>query len=568
MRSIGWAAAALVLVCACERPQARYFGTTKPRHGPDEAWTNLGAEPEWIDPGKCTDSSGGTVAMNLFAGLTQSHPETLQPMPDVARSWEISADGRVYTFHLRPTQWSDGTPLTARDFEYAWKRVLDRETASKYASFLFPIKNAEAFNSGKASRDEVGVRALNDLTLEVTLENPVPYFLSLTSFYTAMPVPRHVIERLVRAGKNPDLWTRLDYIVSNGPYVMTEWKFRQHMVFEKNARYWDAAHVKLQRIRLMEVESANTSLNLYEAGELDSLGEMVLPSEFMDHLEHYGDFARAPMLATYFYWLNVKAPPLDDVRVRRALSLAVDRASLVKYVLRAGQVPSADLVPDGVGGYAGPHSPIFDPKQARRLLAEAGYGPEHPLPPITLRYNTLEGHKQIAEAVQQMWKQHLGVRVELENQEWKVFLKTLQAKDFQIARMAWVGDYPDANTFLELLSKSNGNNNSNWSDGEYERLLAEANRTQDRAQRLQLLRRAEALALAQAPLIPLYTYTRSELVKPYLMGHFLNYQQRLMFKYWWIDERWYSGTPERLPNTPPPMLLPEPTGSAGREATP
>ena len=228
-----WLAAAIVLLCACERAPGRYFGTTKPRHGPDEAWTNLGSEPERIDPGKTSDSAGGTVIFNLFAGLTQPHPQTLQPMPDVARSWDISSDGLVYTFHLRPTQWSDGTPLTAHDFEYAWKRVLDRATASKYASFLFPLKNAEAFNAGKAPRDAVGVHALDDRTLEVTLENPLPYFLDLTAFYTLMPVPRHVIERLARAGKNTDLWTRAENIVSNGPYTMAQWKFRQYMVFRR-----------------------------------------------------------------------------------------------------------------------------------------------------------------------------------------------------------------------------------------------------------------------------------------------------------------------------------------------
>jgi ABC-type oligopeptide transport system substrate-binding subunit len=548
---------ALALVCGCERSSGKYFGTTKPRHGPNEAWTNLGTEPEWIDPGKAADSAGGHVILNLFAGLTQAHPKTLEPMPDVARNWDISSDGLVYTFHLRPTQWSDGTPLTAHDFEYSWKRVLDRATASKYASFLFPIKNAEAFNAGKASRDDVGVRALDDLTLQVTLENPVPYFLNLTAFYTLMPVPRHVIERLEKAGQNTDLWTRVENIVCNGPYTMAEWKFRQYMVFARNPRYWDAEHVKLARVRMLMIESVNTALNMYEAGELDSIGGSSLPSEFMDHLSHYGDFEQDKMLATYFFWINVKKPPLDDKRVRRALSLAIDRASLVKYVLRAGQAPSADLVPDGVGGYASLHSPIFDPEQARRLLAEAGYGPDHPLPTITLRYNTLEGHKQIAEAVQQMWKQHLGVSVELENQEWKVFLKTLQATDFQVARMAWVGDYPDPNTFLELLTKANGNNHSNWSNPEFEALLAQANRTQDAPQRLQLLHRAEALAMSEAPLMPLYVYTRSELTKPYLMGHFINMQQRLYFKYWWIDERWYAGTPERLPNSPPPMMQPE-----------
>jgi oligopeptide transport system substrate-binding protein len=548
--SLALAACAL----GCDPEPSRYFGTTKPRHPPDEVWTNLGSEPEWIDPGKCSDSAGGTVIFNVFAGLTQSHPQTLQPMPDVAERWDVSADGRTYTFHLRPSVWSDGVALTAHDFEYAWKRVLDRATASKYASFLFPIENAEAFNRGEVGAAAVGVRALDDLTLQVTLAAPLPYFLQLTSFYTALPVPRHLIERLAREGKNPDLWTRAENIVSNGAFTLAEWNFRKDMLLAKNPRYWDAAHVRMRRVRLAMIDSANTTLNLYESGELDTIGTSALPSEFMDHLSRYADFERKPSLMTYFFWINTKRKPLDDVRVRRALNLAVDRRALVEFVTRAGQLPSADLVPEGLAGYRGPHTPIFDLAAARKLLAEAGYGPGRPLPKITLLYNTSEGHKQIAEAVAQMWKHNLGIEVELENQEWKVYLKTLKALDFQVARMGWVGDYADPYTFLELLTASNGNNHSNWSDPEYEALLRRANATLDRDARLALLSRAEALAMAAAPMVPIYVATRSELVKPYVMGHFINYQQRLLFKYWWIDTRYYDGVPaHRLPNTPPPL---------------
>lgn len=543
----------------CEREPRDYFGTTTPRHGPDEIWTNLGAEPEWIDPGKCSEVSGGTLIFNLFAGLTQPHPGTLAPMPDVARGWDVSADGRRYVFHLRETQWSDGAPLTAHDFEYAWKRVLDRELASKYASFLYPLKNAQAFHTGAiGDAAQVGVRALDELTLQVELEDPLPYFLDLVSFYTAMPVPRHVIEKLEREGRNPDLWTRPEHIVSNGAFVLAEWKFRQSMLLRKNVRYWDAARVKPARVRLSMVESNNTTLNLYEAGELDYIGNSALPAEFIDHLASYRDFQRGPYLGTYFLWVNTRAAPLDDVRVREALSLAVDRDSLVRFVTRGGQDPTADLVPDGVAGYRGLGRSRFDPDRARRLLREAGYGPDRPLPEIVFRYNTSEGHKQIAEALQQMWKQHLGADVTIENQEWKVYLKTLQATDFQIARMGWIGDYADPFTFLELLASGNGNNHSNWTDPEYDQLLRDANRTQNAEARLALLRRAEELAMDAVPLIPIYVYTRSELVKPYLMGHTLNYQHRQLFKYWWIDRRWYDGPQrERRTAPPPPMLRPE-----------
>jgi oligopeptide transport system substrate-binding protein len=628
------ALALCVLACSAEPGPREYYGTTRPRHGPDEVWTNLATEPEWIDPGKCSDSPGGTVIFNLFAGLVQTHPKTLVPMPDVARGWDVSEDGRTYRFHLRESRWTDGTPLTARDFEYSWKRVLDRSTASKYATFLYPLEYAEAFHRGAlaltglpegatedalrkalpagvhvdriavkqagtailyltdahdppglreraraaidglrfgtatlraavADASLVGVRAIDDLTLEARLEDPLPYFLDLLAFYTAMPVPRHVLERLEREGRNPDLWTRPENIVSNGPYRLAEWKFRQYMVLARNDRYWDGANVKLARVRLRMVESSNTTLNLYEAGELDYTGSASLPAEFMDHLARYADFNDAPYLGTYFFWLNTKVDPISNKLVRKALSLAVDRESLVKHVTRSGQIASADFVPDGVAGYRGLRSPRFDPERARRLLREAGYGPSRPLPPITLRYNTSESHKQIAEAVQQMWRAHLGVHVEIENQEWKVFLKTLQATDFQMARLGWIGDYPDPFTFLELLMAGNGNNHSNWSNPRYDELLRQANRTRDRAARMDLLRRAEAIAMDELPVLPLYVYTWSEMVKPYLMGHWLNYQHRQLFKYWWIDRRWYDGPQQRLPNEPPPVGLPQ---SAPQEA--
>jgi ABC-type oligopeptide transport system substrate-binding subunit len=627
-----WLAVALsVAGAACAASSDDYYGTTAPRHAPDVIWSNLAAEPEWIDPGKTSDSGGGTIVSNVFEGLTHPHPVTLEPLPAIAARWDVRDDGRTYLFHLRASTWSDGTPLTARDFEYAWKRVLDQATASKYASFLYPLLHAEAYHQGavlvrglpatvpedevraaaarfgavdavklapdlggafvmpggdESAKDAlraalvrgldgatiagarvsaqvtpaavVGVRAIDDHTLEARLEAPLPYFLHLVGFYTSMPVPRHLLERLAREGKNPDLWTRPEHLVANGPYLIEEWKFRQYYLLRKNQRYWDTANVRTERIRLALVDNANTTLNLYEAGELDTIGNnAALPSEFMDHLRRYKDFRSGPYLANYFYWINTKAKPFDDVRVRQAFKLAIDRAALVKHVARGGQIPSADITPDGVGGYRGPRSPVFDPERARRLLAEAGYPGGKGLPRVTFVYNTAEGHKQIAEAVQEMWKRNLGVAVDLENQEWKVYLKRLQAMEFQIARMGWVGDYPDPYTFLELLTPNNGNNHSNWKEPRYADLLRQANTQTDPARRMQFLREAEALAMDATPVIPLYVYTRSEVIKPYLMGNWLNYQNHPQFKYWWIDERWYDGVPASpLPNLPPEEARP------------
>lgn len=405
-----------------------------------------------------------------------------------------------------------------------------------------------------ANSELVGVKALDDHTLRVRLETPLPYLLDVVSFYTAMPVPRHVLAGLSARGIHEDLWTRPEHIVSNGPYLVTEWKFRQRMVLEKNPRYWDAEHVKLNKIRMAMVESYNTTLNLYEAGELDYIGNSELPAEFREHLARFKDYRQAPYMGVYFFWLNTRSPPLTDPRVRRALSLAVDRMAMTRHVTRGGQVPTADLVPAGLAGYPGQNSPLFDPASARALLAEAGYGPGRPLPKITLSFNTSEGHEQIAEALQAMWSEHLGVEVELENLEWKVYLKKLELHDFQMARLGWIGDYPDPNTFLELLLRDNGNNHSQWSDPEYEDLLHRANRTTRRDERLRLMMQAERLAMAQAPLIPIYVYSRTEMKKPYLKGNWMNYQHRQMFGNWRIDERYYSGVPTGDADDPVPPV--------------
>jgi len=636
MRS--WPLALCLVVCGCTRGGHGYYGTTQPKHGPDEVWSALSAEPESIDPGKTSEASGGNVVWNLFASLTQPHPQGLTPMPDIAERWDISEDGLRYTFHLRPAKWSDGAPLTAADFEFAWRRVLDPRTGSRYSSFLYCLKRGEAFNQralvlsgvGDATEAElrallepiaplarltldppldaalivvggeeaqrpalrskllrelankpwqgrqlalremepelIGVHAQGDHTLQVELETPLPYFLYITQYYTTMPVPRHVIARLKQDGTNPDLWTRPEHIVSNGAFRLAEAKFRQYLLLEKNPHYWDAAHVKLQRVKWSIIDSYNTVLNMYEAGELDSIGPTAnLPAEFLDLLRRQRDFRSAPYMAVYFYWFNVKAPPLDDVRVRRALSLAIDRKSIVEHVTRAGQIASADIVPEGLGGYPGLHSPIFDPERARALLREAGYGPDRPLPQLSLRYNTSETHKQIAEAVQAMWRKHLGVGIELENLEWNVYLKAMHAHDFQVGRYAWVGDYPDPFTFLEVFSAHNGNNSSNWESARYEELLREANRQREPGRRLALLEQAERELQAAVPAAPVYVYTRSELIKPYVRGHVINYQGKHLLKHWWIDRRFYDrDTPpsDELDHGFPPQPL-----AAGRAAS-
>lgn len=625
-------AALLLALCmstslaGCNRKR-EHFGTTAPRHDAKTLWLNNSSEPEWLDPAKISGAVGGELVLNMFAGLGQWHPSTLESMPEIAERLHISKDGHVYTFRLRPSLWSDGRPVVAEDYAWSWRRVLDPSTTAKYASLLYIIENAAPYNQramfvtgtattavepvralfekvgpvekvevsktpaglfvyfgGEASQkpklrkaaierlhghklngrelsvkitgpEVVGVRAKDEHTLEVRLKDPVPFFMSLIPYYTFFPVPRHVIERLKREGKNPQLWTRPENIVSNGPYLLKEWKFRQYMILEKNPKYWDAKNVHLERIKVLMVESYNTALNLYQTGELDWSGKNTsLPAEFMDHLKTFKDFRRDPKLSVYWYWVNVKAKPLDDPRVRRALSLAVDRAAIVEHVARGGQKPTSDVVPPGLAGYPGLKSPTYDPERARALLAEAGFPGGEGWPTVTLIYNTSEAHKQISEAVQQMWKKNLGVRIEIQNLEWKVYLKTLKSGDYQLARLGWTGDYADPYTFLEIFTRHSGNNYGGWSNVQYERFLDAANQSTDAAARMALLMKAEAKLAEHSPVIPLYIYTRSFMAKPYLLGLWGNYLDQHPWKYLRVDGRWRSGRPSApLPDPIPPM---------------
>lgn len=531
------AAAALGGGCLPERGE--YFGTTELRHPADELWTNNGGEPEYIDPGLCADGVGGSIVGNLFEGLTRPDPVTMEPLPGVAERWEKLAGGRRWVFHLRAdARWSDGRPVTAHDFEWSWKRVLDPRTAARYASQLYVLAGGQARHEGRGSADAIGVRATDDRTLVVDLQDPIPYFLPLvTTLYTFRPVPRWAVEEAQRDGV-PEQWTQPGRIVSNGPFRLVEWSFRRRMVFERNPRYWDVRSVKLRRVIALAVESYTTTLNLYRAGELDFIGENTnLPAETMDLLSTVPDFERKPEMTIYYYWVNTRRPPLDDVRVRRALHHAIDRERITRFVTRAGQIPATTLVPPGIAGYQPPPAPGFDPARARALLAEAGYPGGRGFAGFTLSYNTSEGHKQIAEAVQAMWKDVLGIEVRLESQEWQVFLKNLQQGDYDVARLGWAGDYPDPYTFLEVLAPTSANNHSGWRDAEYGRLLEQGNAQADPAERLRRFQEAERRLQAAQPILPVYLYSRVHLVKPYVRGLTLNIQKTHPWRDIWIDPR-------------------------------
>ena len=478
---------------------------------------NNGAEPQTLDPALMTGVAGMTVARELLEGLTRLHPRTLRPEPGVARSWDLSADGRQYTFHLRESRWSNGDPVTAHDFLYSWERVLNPETTgSSYAYMLFCLTGAREFNEGAlADFGQVGARAEDDRTLVVTLERPMPYFLSLAAFATLYPVHRATVE------KYGDRWTRAENIVGNGAFVMKSWFPHKEIVLEKNDSYWDAGNVALDRVRALAVEKAETGWMMYMRGETDWIRSIPMPRT--DEAKKRSDYTAAPYFGTYFYRFNVTQKPLDDPRVRKALAMAIDRQSLCKNVLRAGQEPAFSHVPPMIEGYEGSAGFAYDPGAAREQLAAAGFPGGKGMRKITILYNTSEAHKKIAEVVQDMWKRELGIEVELVNQEWKVYLSSVTNMDYDVARGSWIGDYLDPNTFLDMFVTGGGNNRTGWSNERYDRLVEAAAATVDEQKRAGILREAERiLVLEELPIIPLYFYVAEYLLRPGVEGFYSN----------------------------------------------
>ena len=487
----------------------------------DFVWL-IGAEPETLDPALLSGQPGGRVARNIFEGLVFNDPVDLTPQPGAATAWEISEDGLTYTFHLREAAWSDGAPVTAHDFVYAWERVLNPATGSKYANMLYPLEGAEAYNAGDLTDpSQLGVRALDDHTLEVRLHSPCAYFIDLCCFYTTLPVPRHLVEQY------GEEWIKPENIAVNGPFLMTEWFLNRRIRLEKNPAYWDAQNVALNVVDCVPSDNINANFNLYMSGVADWGDASAVPQYVVPELMERPDFHVAPYFATYFYRFNVNRKPFDDVRVRKALFLATDREAIVKYVTKAGQEPAHSLVPPGLPGYEEARLPEFNIEEAKRLLAEAGYPGGKNFPKCELLFNTSENHKQIAEVLQQQWKESLGIQIELVNQEWKVYLATTLAEDYWIARGSWIGDYLDPNTFLDMWTSENGNNRTGWKNKEYDALIGRAARTVDVEERLRMLRQAEEQILNEEMIIlPVYYYVTQNIWDPRdfegLTGNLLN----------------------------------------------
>ncbi|MBI2981730.1 MAG: peptide ABC transporter substrate-binding protein [Deltaproteobacteria bacterium] len=478
----------------------------------------LTTEPEYLDPGFATGVPETHALLSLFSGLVQ-YPQKDGPVtPEMATGWEISEDKKTYTFPIREeARWTDGRPVTAHDFVYSWERVLNPSSGAKYAFAMYPIRNARDYNAGKIKDPaRLGFRALDDRTLQITLESPTPYFLDLLWYTAFKPVPRWAVEQ------HGPRWTRPENIVSNGPFRMKSWTPYQEITLVKNGDYYNAANVKLPGIVFNPVEEKETALKLFEQGKLDVLVEP--PVMKAATLIRRPGYVQTPFLGSYFYRIQTSRPPLNDVRVRQALSLSVNRDEIVNRYLQGTMIPTHSIIPEGIKDYRPAAGLGFDPERAKKLLAEAGYADPSTFPKVTIHYNTDDRHKLIAQVIQQMWKKYLGIGVELWNEEWKSYMKTQNMKDFQISRSGWIADYPDPMTFLDMWTSDSTMSHTGWKNEEYDGLIRRATRESDQRKRFALLQKAEQILIEEASVIPIYIYTKIYALKPYVKGYFPNLQ--------------------------------------------
>jgi len=467
-----------------------------------------GAEPESLDPAIIVAQADMRVIQGLFEGLTRVDPKTGKAIPGLAGSWEISPDAKTYTFHLRTNLlWSTGEPITADDVVYSWIRTLSPATASDYAGQLYYLKNAEDFNSGKIKDPSlVGVHALDKFTVRVELNNPTLFFLDICTMPLTYIVPRQAIE------KYGDRWLMMKPLPCSGPYELVYWRLNDKVRLKKNPRYWDAANTQSDIIDILPVGSANTAINLYEHGEADIVWDaQLIPSELLDVLLKRPDFHTFNYLGTYFVRFNVTRKPFDDARVRKALALAVDKERIVKKITKGGEPVASHLVPDGTANYVSPEGLGYDPAQARKLLAEAGYPDGKGFPRFEYLFNAPAGgskiHEKVAIELQQMWHDELGIEMDLRQVEAKTFWGMQARLEYQVSRSSWIGDYNDANTFLGMFMSDDGNNRTGWKNPAYDSLIKAANEQSDLPKREKLFQQAETILMRdEVPIIPLYFY--------------------------------------------------------------
>ncbi|NRS47899.1 peptide ABC transporter substrate-binding protein [Brevibacillus sp. HB2.2] len=491
----------------CGAPQASTTGDTtsakqEQSSAPQTMQVNLNSgEPSTIDPGLAEDIPSMSVARAAFDGLLRLN-EKGELKEAVAEKYEVSADGLTYTFHLRESKWTNGDPVTAHDFEYAWKRVLDPKTASGYAYQMYYLKNGQAFNANKAKAEDVGVKATDDKTLVVTLENPAPFFPGLVASVTYFPVNKKAVEGNKEWASKPETY------ISNGPFSLKNWEHKSKIEFEKSDSYWDKDAVKLSKLTLNMIEDANTELSMFEKGDLDWAGSPLgdLPLDALDALKESGKMQSQATAGTYWYIFNTKQKPFDNKKIRQAFATAVNRQEISDNVVPYKSTPATGILPPTMALTPEGYIKDGDVETAKTLLAEgmkeAGI---KELPPITIAYNTSEVNSRIATVIQDQWRKAFGIEVKLVNKENKVHREDMKQGNFTIGRGSWIGDFNDPINFLEVFK--GGLNTSKWENKEFLDLLAQSAKEGDVAKRKEILKKAEQIVMDEMPALPIYYFT-------------------------------------------------------------
>ncbi|EJG2186871.1 oligopeptide ABC transporter substrate-binding protein OppA [Citrobacter freundii] len=481
---------------------------------------NNGSEVQSLDPHKIEGVPESNINRDLFEGLLISDVDG-KPSPGVAEKWE-NKDFKVWTFHLRKdAKWSDGTPVTAQDFVYSWQRLANPNTASPYASYLQygHIVNIDDIIAGKKSITDLGVKALDDHTFEVTLSEPVPYFYKLLVHSSVSPVPRAAVEKF------GEKWTQPANIITNGAYKLKDWVVNERIVLERNTNYWDNAKTVINQVTYLPISSEVTDVNRYRSGEIDMTYNN-MPIELFQKLkkEIPNEVHVDPYLCTYYYEINNQKAPFNDVRVRTALKLALDRDIIVNKVKNQGDLPAYSFTPPYTDG-----AKLVEPEwfkwsqekrneEAKKLLAEAGYTAEKPLT-FDLLYNTSDLHKKLAIAAASIWKKNLGANVKLENQEWKTFLDTRHQGNYDVSRAGWCADYNEPTSFLNMVLSDSSNNTVHYKSPAFDKLIADTLKVTDEAQRSELYSKAEQQLDKDSAIVPVYYYVNARLVKPWVGGY-------------------------------------------------